>query len=446
METAASEFSVAEAAPETIPEVLPGIALTAEQWQALQALENFLHSNEKLYLLTGYAGTGKTTLLQALITRLRHQKDKRSIVLTAFSNKATKVLGTMAARWGLSLDCMTCCKLLGLRPVIDDQTGRQLFQPDRRQSSQLHRYRLVIVDECSMINAEMWQLLVNAISDLYTETQLLFVGDAAQLPPVGEPESPCFRQIHHRSDLTQVVRYGNAIGVWAEELRCHLERNHFPPFHSDTNPERTEGCFVLSRARWHQVLLRAVTSEAYQRDPDQVRVLAYTNRRVHQLNHQIRATIYGPEADRFVPGERLIANNPCLEDDTIVLSTSAECEVLQATPGYAGDWPVWFLEVETDEREYRLLRVLHQRGQTQYRLRLEALAAEKRWQEFWNLKQLFHDVNYAYSLTIHKSQGSTFQDVFVDLPSMAANPNVMERNQLCYVAFTRAAKRLFIYR
>ena len=78
-------------------------------------------------------------------------------------------------------------------------------------------------------------------------------------------------------------------------------------------------------------------------------------------------------------------------------------------------------------------------------LKLDDLARNKNWMAFWDLKQYFHEVDYAYSLTIHKSQGSTFQDVFVDVPSMFANRNVIERNQLCYVALTRAAKRLFVY-
>ncbi|HEY9877717.1 MAG TPA: AAA family ATPase [Leptolyngbyaceae cyanobacterium] len=431
---------------ETVPEVLPGLPLTEEQWSALQALESFVNSDEKLYLLTGYAGTGKTTLLQVLLNRFRQQRDRRKVVLTAFSNKATKVLSRMASFWGLDIDCMTCCQLLALRPVIDDESGRQVFQSDRKQASQIDRFRLVIVDECSMINEEMWGLLVNAVSSLHSRTQLLFVGDAAQLPPVGEPESPCFRQIYQRFDLTQVVRYGGAIGVLAEDIRRNLERDRFPRFHTNTNAERTEGCFAISnRQQWEALMLKAFTSEAYQRNPDQVRSLAYTNRRVNQLNQKIRTAIYGPNAARFVPGERLIAINPCLEEEAIVLPTSAECEVLQVIKGREGNWPIWFLEIETEDGKFKTLRVLHESGVADYQAKLSVFANEKRWQEFWDLKQFFHEVDYAYSLTIHKSQGSTFQDVFVDLPSMRANPNVVERNQLCYVAFTRAAKRLFIY-
>jgi exodeoxyribonuclease-5 len=113
----------------SIAEVLPGIRLNRQQRKALRALEAFTQSRDRLYLLTGYAGTGKTTLLQALIKRMRVEGDKRKIVFTAFSNKATKVLENMASQWELNIDCMTCCKLLGLRPDIDVTTGKQVFRP-----------------------------------------------------------------------------------------------------------------------------------------------------------------------------------------------------------------------------------------------------------------------------------------------------------------------------
>jgi ATP-dependent exoDNAse (exonuclease V) alpha subunit len=198
------------------------LALTAEQQTALAALDAFVQGTEKLYLLTGYAGTGKTTLLQVFINGLRDRGDDRPIVLSAFSNKATKVLAAMAAQWRLDIDAMTCCKLLGLRPVINEDDGNQMFVIDRQQASQIDRYRLVIVDECSMVNQELWELLVNAVSNLYRGTQILFVGDPAQLPPVNEPESACFRQIVHKSQLTEVVRYGRAIAGVAADIPRQL--------------------------------------------------------------------------------------------------------------------------------------------------------------------------------------------------------------------------------
>jgi ATP-dependent exoDNAse (exonuclease V) alpha subunit len=285
----------------------PGeMELTPEQTDALAALENFVAGQEKLYLLTGYAGTGKTTLLQAFIRRLRERGDHRAIVLTAFSNKATKVLATMAARWRLEVDAMTCCKLLGLRPVVNEEDGKQVFQIDQKHRSQFDRYRLVIVDECSMVNEELWGLLVNAVSNLYHSTQILFVGDPAQLPPVKEPESACFRNVLHRSELTEVVRYGGAIGVIAEDLRRNLERPTLPRFQSDTNADHTEGCFVLPRLIWEQLLIKAFTSPSYQENPDQVRALAYTNRRVAELNRLIRRALHPPHPGPPLCGRRTV--------------------------------------------------------------------------------------------------------------------------------------------
>ncbi|MEM9448232.1 MAG: AAA family ATPase [Cyanobacteria bacterium P01_E01_bin.6] len=428
-----------------IPDILPGIELTVQQWQVLTELEAFTDSRSKLHLLTGYAGTGKTTLLQALIKRLRATGDRRPIVLSAHSNKATKVISKMADRWNLEVDSMTCCKLLGLRPEIDTDTGKQIFKPDRDGENRFNRYRLVIVDEASMINEEMWVLLTNAVSDLHQQTQILFVGDIAQLPPIGETESKVFTQIYSRSDLTDVVRYGGAIGILAESIRNQLNRRVLPTFHTDANNDQTEGVFTVDASGWKQLLLRAFKSQSYQQDADFVRVLAYTNKRVNALNDDIRRAIYGDNVPRFVERERLIANAPCLENDYIVLQNSAECEVLNAVEGTQGKWSVWVLSVLTDDDRHRTLTVLHEVSRFEYQRKLQLLAEEKRWREYWELKVLFHDVRYAYSLTIHKAQGSTFENVFVDARDLYTNQKAYERNQLLYVAVTRSSKRLFIH-
>ena len=439
IEELSEERSLAE-----IPEVLPGLQLNVQQWKALQELEAFVHGDEKIYLLTGYAGTGKTTLLQALISRLQQERHTRPIVLTALSNKATKVLQSMAYRWGCEVDCMTCCKLLGLKPVIDKETGGQKFEPDRDRKNLTTEYDLVVVDECSMINEEMWTLLVNSVSKFTQTTQLLFVGDSAQLPPVGETESPCFEKIIGRSDLTEVIRYGGAIGLLAEDVRMNLERASKPTAKSDRNLDNTEGIFTIPQPHWENLMLRAFKSEAYNRNPDQVRVLAYTNARVNYLNNKIRAAIYGDKAARFIAGERLVARNACIGKDGILLQTSEECEVLEAYLTRFEGWLVWELEVETDEHQERKLRVLHEDEQQRFKEILSDYSEKKQWMAFWDYKELFHDLSYAYSLTVHKSQGSTFQDVFVDVPNLMLNRKVTERNQLYYVAFTRAAKRLFL--
>ena len=427
-----------------IPEVLPGIRLTAEQWQALQELEGFVAGGERLFLLTGYAGTGKSTLLQALIQQLRNRGDDRKIALTAYTNKAKKVLESMTARWGLDVDCLTCCQLLGIRPAIDPETGQQEFKPDRGYQNQIDKFSLVVVDECSTIGEEMWGVLLQAVSGLFKEVKLLFVGDRAQLPPVNEEESPCFEQIQQATHLTEVVRYGNAIGRVADRLRQNIDAPYLPKFHSQTTADGGEGVIVMESKEWHRELMAVFKRLDGGGEFDRVRALAYTNKRVETLNTTIRRAVYGDGVGRFVVGERLIAYSPCLRDETVLLTSSAECTVRDVQMGRVEGWRVWNLGVEDEEGRWRQLRVLHEGMAAKFQRQLRGLAEAAQWREFWDLKNGFHDLRYAYALTVHKSQGSSFEEVYVDVRNFGVNRSAVERNKLCYVALTRASKRVFI--
>ena len=135
-----------------------------------------------------------------------------------------------------------------------------------------------------------------------------------------------------------------------------------------------------------------------------------------QLNNTIRRAIYGEDVDDYVMGERLIANTPCLDEEGVVLQTSEECEVIALKQGKVEDIPVWFLTVYTEGERFRDLIVLRQPGHIDFQRRLDDYRKTQQWELFWEFKQRFHDVNYAYSLTVHKSQGSTFQDVLCRCP------------------------------
>lgn len=426
---------------------LSGLTLTTDQQNALEQLDQFLDSPERLFVLEGYAGTGKTTLLQAFVSELYARGDRRAIVFSAFTNKATKVLTQMVADWGIKVDCLTCCQLLGLKPQIDPETGAQEFIPDSDQENSFGKFALVVIDECSMINLNLWQLLLTEITAFHLTSQILFVGDSAQLPPINETASQTFTSITNKAVLTEVVRYGSSIGLLAESIRRDLNAPRLPAWQTQLNPERTEGTIVLGGADWTKQLLRAFKSDKSQADPDYVRALAYTNKRVMALNRRIRDAIFGPEVGRFVPGERLIAMSPVFRrEEEILIPTSAECWVEAAEERELAGWRVWQLSVETDTTSAEVL-VLHEMEQPRFRRELARLAEQKQWQDFWQLKQQrFANLNYSYALTVHKSQGSTFENVFVDLPNLLRNRNVRERNQLLYVAVTRAAQRLFLCR
>ncbi|MBZ8181122.1 ATP-dependent DNA helicase [Oscillatoria salina] len=422
-----------------------GITLTSQQREALEAMLNFVASREKFFLLTGYAGCGKTTLIQCLFRELQLNGDKRKVVFTAPTNKAVKVLKNMADAWELDIDCMTCFRLLGLKPKINQETGKEEFVRDPDVKASIDRYEIVVIDETSMVNQELWNLLFNEVQVLFNTTKLIFTGDKAQLPPVGESESLVFSQIDRTADLTEVVRFEGAIGVLTETLRNNLESYQLPLLKNDFNASKTKGIFVLNSRAWSTNMLKAFQSEKYLKNPDYCRVLAWTNKRVNYLNQQIRQAIYGSEVPRFVEGERLMAMDTCVKNEEILLPSSAECEILKAKiEQLENDWKIWSLLILDEEEKTKQLQVIHEDSWESFNQVLAKLAEIKNWEQFWKVKKQFHQVNYTYALTVHKGQGSTFENVFVSLEDILRNPKIKERNQLLYVATSRAAERIFV--
>jgi ATP-dependent exoDNAse (exonuclease V) alpha subunit len=164
------------------------IKLTEGQAIALDSVLKFLaNRSDRTYALFGYAGVGKTFLTKLIIEHC-HKKDLK-VVLAAPTNKAAKVLSQTTGE-----EAITIAKMLGLRPKIDQTTGKEIYtrDPDAKTIN-LENYDLVILDETSMIGSELMTLLSEQLT-LFS-AKFLFLGDPAQLPPVGEEKSPVFAQI-----------------------------------------------------------------------------------------------------------------------------------------------------------------------------------------------------------------------------------------------------------
>jgi len=99
---------------------------------------------------------------------------------------------------------------------------------------------------------------------------------------------------------------------------------------------------------------------------------------------------------------------------------------------------------DSEDQKIVIVEILHESENERFEKTCGDLAKSKNWKAFWDLKQRFGQLKYSYCLTVHKAQGSTFENVFVDVNNLLTNRTVRERNQLLYVAATRAAKRLFL--
>jgi len=157
------------------------MALTLEQGTALEAITDFLRDPEKqFFLLGGYAGTGKTYCIQHLVGLVRGR-----LIFTAPTNKATKVLRDTLTTDQYKPETRTIYSLLGLRLEANGEV-KELTVPE--DPLDLTQYRAVIVDEASMINANLMRFIRQTADT--QNVKFIFMGDPAQLPPVGEARSP----------------------------------------------------------------------------------------------------------------------------------------------------------------------------------------------------------------------------------------------------------------
>ncbi len=429
------------------------LTLNDDQETALAEILASYHGMRRRHLLTGYAGTGKTTLMQAVVRELR--KAKVEVVVTAPTHKAVQVLAQKLEDADLEVPAMTIHSLLGLKPTAGDSEKSVLKRSGRSQSG---RYQAVVIDECSMIGSDLQGYIDNDLSQHW----VLYVGDPAQLPPVGEAEAPCLRT-EQRSTLNTIVRQaeGNPILQAAKELR---EQQGQPVDWSWAKAAEAPPHGVFMAGDDATVWMRdAFTSDEFRQNNDAFRFIAYTNQRVHEVNAQVRQWLYGDTTTPFVPGERVMTRKPILaQQGQMAFSTNEEAVVASIAPGTltfnfeahaAGpgrqeiaawnyDLPVWKVRLHhasMGEVVCDLPQRAAEVASLDRRLVSEAKANRSRWFERFQFQERYADLRSVYALTVHSSQGSTFDNVFVDVRdcSKLEHRNPLELQQLLYVAVTR---------
>ncbi|WP_449420580.1 ATP-dependent DNA helicase [Phormidium nigroviride] len=451
--------------------------LTSQQNNALQLIEQFLTSSKRVFGLFGYAGTGKSTLVNLVAEQLI-SAGKR-VAFTAPTNKAVGVLRRMANEKGLiGVDFMTIHQLLGLAPVKQGQ-NKILKQVS---PSFLHLYDTIFLDECSMVTTELWNIIQERIANtllLGSNRQLIVMGDPAQLPPVNgeieEKKSQAFN-IPEKAILTEVVRQGAGSPLLEFITACRTavkSKKAFQPF-SKFSFDKKNGAFLVREETLLKYALKKFSS-TFPQDPDCFRILCYTNERVAYWNSKIRAKIYGKNAPRFMMGERLISKAPVIAPDgkTVILSTSAEVEIAEFKEDRYSGYKAWNLQVKTDVGDLRQIYILHESDTRRFqqdnaRLLQNAKSNPSLWKAWYNHCEIFADMRNCWAITVHNSQGSTFTEVGIDssdigrkvatkllylaqvFPCQKAQfvkeyrNSIRAHNQLMYVSCSRAKHRIFV--
>lgn len=445
---------------------------TFEQENVVKILADFLFCRKMdvLFLLKGYAGTGKTSLIGALVKTLDQLEQK--CVLLAPTGRAAKVFSHYAGH-----PAYTIHKKIYRQKTFSNEMDNFSINDN------LHQHTLFIVDEASMIandglSGSMFgtgRLLDDLIQYVYSGQgcRLMLIGDLAQLPPVGEEESPAlsadvlkgYGLEVHEAMLTEVVRQLSDSGIlWnATELRRYISEEDF-----FTLPMiKVEG-FPDVKVIPGNELIEAI-GDSYDRvGMDETIVVCRSNKRANIYNKGIRNTILYREEELETGDLLMVAKNNyfwtegCKELDFIANGEIAEVRRVRREREMYGfrfaDVVLRFPDYDELELEATvLLDTLHTES--------PALPKEMNDKLFYAVLEDYSDitikrermkkmksdpyynalqVKYAYAVTCHKAQGGQWKRVFLDQGYMTEDMLSPDYFRWLYTAFTRATETLYL--
>lgn len=454
---------------------------TFEQEVVVSRWENFLLSRDKdtLFLLTGYAGTGKTSLVGALVKSM--QQLKQPVVLMAPTGRAAKVFSTYAETPAYTIH----------RRIYRQKS---LESEDFQVNVNLHKHTLFIVDEASMIANDglsgatfgTGRLLDDLIQYVYSGDgcRLLLIGDSAQLPPVGEELSPAlmpsvlsgYGLTVTSANLHEVVRQVEDSGIlwnatYLRQLLVEQDVFSFPVLH-------LEGFADIKTVSGAE-LIEALEQSYYEVGTDETIVVTRSNKRANIFNQGIRGRILGYEEQLCSSDRVIIAKNNYFwldngdngqvengerknKDAFIANGDMALIRRMRNQREVYGfqfaDATLSLLDHEEQEVDVTLiLDTLLSEAPALTREQQEALFTSV-WEDYPEItnkrdrmKKIKEDVfynalqiKYAYAVTCHKAQGGQWQHVYIDQGYVTEEMLSPDYFRWLYTAITRATDKVFL--
>ena len=422
--------------------------LNSGQQAALDALLAFLdpkQTEQDEFVLSGFAGTGKTYTMQALIAQI-----KGRLIFTAPTNKATKVLRETLTSEDYKPDCRTIHSLLGLRMEANNEI-KVLAAPE--DPVDLDQYLAVVLDEAGMVGNDLKGYIDRCRAE--AKIKFIYMGDPKQLNPVKEELSPIWK-LPIGAELTEVMRNAGPILALATAVRQQVgllvPRLRLPDFIDDTQPDL--GTVEMLTGGSFETAIACDAEFGRFSSPTGVKVISWRNAIVDRYNKLIRQRIFDDPNEPWLPTDRVVATSPGKHLDTgdPLIYTDAEGEVIKAVecehPLFE-DMPAWSVTVRLDEGKMVGLHTLHAAGLAEFNSRKQDLlqrakVEKRRWREYWEFVEAWHSIRHAYAITAHRSQGSTYDRVYVDWRDILTNQNRTEAYRCLYVAVSRPKKALIL--
>ena len=452
---------------------------TKEQEKAISLLSDFLLSREQdsIFLLKGYAGTGKTSLLAALVRTM--QQLRLRVMLLAPTGRAAKVLSNYAGAPAFTIHR----KIYRQKSI----TEMDVFQ----NNINMRQDTLFIVDEASMIANDAHEqtmfgtgrLLDDLMQYVYScnGCRLLLVGDTAQLPPVGETESPALSRTMLEGYgmevtelcLTQVVRQLEESGIlWnATMLRSLIQNDDVYAF-----PKLRGKSFPDIKVLPGNELIEALEQSYRNHGTDGTIVVTRSNKRANIFNNGIRTRILDYETELSGSDLIMVAKNNYywtereqaangVAADAMTFIANGDVAIVRRMRNERSFYGFRFADVtlcfpDYDHRELDvtiLLDTLQSESPALTRQQQETLFNGV-WEDYPELtnkrdrmKRLRQDIyynalqiKYAYAVTCHKAQGGQWEHVYIDQGYINEEMLSPDYFRWLYTAITRATEQVYL--
>ena len=445
---------------------------TPSQKKIIEKLSEFITSDdfERIFILNGYAGTGKTTIISALVGALKQNGIKP--ILLAPTGRAAKVLAQYSGE-----------KALTIHKRIYLERTNAAYESSFSLNLNRERRAVFIVDEASMLSAVQSSDEVlfgsgSLLDDLVRyvrsghECRLILVGDDAQLPPIGADCSPALQPSELQNygevdygSMDDVVRQEASSGILfnATMVRCMLENNiiEIPHFDLDyPDIERVEGGNFLEHLQ-----------DCYDRyGRDETIVITRSNKRANRYNEGIRRNVLCAE-EEIESGDMLmvVKNNYYytgrIDECPMNFIANGDIARLKRLRRFEDFYTFRFADAvlsfgDYDDTEIEckiLLDTIASESPSLTREERSRLLAEveKDYLDISNKKKRFKEirdnphfnavqVKFSYAVTCHKAQGGQWRAVFVDRCLFGDEPMTRDMLRWLYTALTRATEKLYL--
>lgn len=406
--------------------------LTPDQQNALSAFSQFLcDPRESAFVLSGFSGCGKTTLVKTLLTKLPYFLATARLIeagipnynveLTATTNKAaenlTSITGTQAR---------TIHSFLGLRLVPVDIRKRE-YRLEPKNGNQVTN-TILFIDEASFVNPELLGLIFKLTDP--KSCKIVFVGDPAQLLQPKSNSAPVFDAKFCGAALTQVVRQaeGNPIVDLSTQFRHTVSTGVWPQFKPDGHHVQ-----YLTGDQFKAAILKEFGRPDWRYHDS--KVLGFTNDFVEQANMFIRNHVEG--SPHLEVGDYAVCNSfvqlgkNSIKTDQLVHITGIEPQTRSGVAGvlYTIDYAIHAFMPES--RQAKAQRIKEAKARNEMSL-------------LWDMEQTWIDLRPVFAQTINKSQGSTYDKVFIDLDDVSRCHVGDQIARMLYVGVSRARNHVYL--